>query len=69
MDGRGKDMEEIRNRFAEERKRYLELTGKKPAAGSAVVPATDKPAHAAAPAPAASLAPAAAPSKPTEKKK
>ena len=69
VDGRGKDMEDIRNRFAEERKRYLELTGKKPADGPAVVPATDKPADAAAAAPAAAVAPAAAPAKPAEKKK
>lgn len=61
VDGRVKDMEGIRVRFAEERKRYLELTGKQPAE---VAPAG---APAAAPA-AATAEPAEAPSKPTEKK-
>ena len=52
VDGRAKDMEDIRIRFADERKRYLELSGKKPAeAGPAAAPA-------AAPAP-ATPAPAA----------
>ena len=62
VDARGKEMEDIRTRFGEERKRYLELTGKKPADGPAVVPATDKPADATA----APVAPTAA--KPAEKK-
>jgi hypothetical protein len=57
-------MEEIRTRFGEERKRYLELTGKKQADGAAPVPATDKPADPSAAGP----APAAAPAKPAEKK-
>jgi hypothetical protein len=59
VDARGKEMEEIRARFADERKRYLELTGKKSdeaAPPPAVVPA-------AAPAPAVT-----APVKPAEKK-
>jgi hypothetical protein len=64
VDARGKEMEEIRTRFGEERKRYLELTGKKQADGAAPVPATDKPADPSA----AALAPVAAPAKPAEKK-
>jgi hypothetical protein len=55
-----KEAAEVRARFEDERKRYLELTGKKPTEGAAATPAT---AAAAAPAPAA---PAAA--KPAEKK-
>jgi hypothetical protein len=64
-------MEDIRNRFAEERKRYLELTGKKPADGPAVVPATDqKPADAAGCRTCGSSgAGNAAPAKPADKKK
>ena len=55
VDGRAKDMEDIRIRFAEERKRYLELTGKKPAEAA---PAA-APAAASAPAAPAPAAPAA----------
>jgi hypothetical protein len=55
-----KEAAEVRARFEDERKRYLELTGKKPTEGAAATPAT---AAAAAPAPAA---PATA--KPAEKK-
>lgn len=66
--GKVKEMEEVRIRFADERKRYLELTGKKSseaAAGAApTVAATAAPAPTPAPTPAA--APAAA--KPAEKK-
>jgi len=68
VDGRVKEMEEIRTRFGEERKRYLELTGKKPAEATTTTPAAepktaDKQAAAPAPAPAT-----AAPAKPAEKK-
>jgi TolA-binding protein len=67
VDGRVKEMDEIRTRFAEERKRFLELTGKKSAEGMAVIPAAEaKPTDAAVPA--ADSAPAAAPAKPTDKK-
>ena len=68
VDGRLKDMEEIRTRFAEERKRYLELTGKQSAEAA---PAAAAPASAAAPVAAtapAAPAPADAPAKPAEKK-
>jgi hypothetical protein len=57
-----KEMEEVRVRFADERKRYLELTGKKSTEAAAAAAPTAAPA--AAPAPAAP--PAAA--KPAEKK-
>lgn len=52
VDARLKDMEEIRVRFAAERKRYLELTSKKAPEGSAAGEAkpADKPEPAAAPA-------------------
>jgi hypothetical protein len=67
-----KEKEEVRIRFAEEKKRYLELTGKKPAeagVAAASVPATivvppPAPAGAAAPPP----APAAPADKPVDKK-
>ncbi len=78
VDSRVKEMDDIRNRFGEERKRYLELTGKKTADGAAVLPAADsKTAEKPVPAPAAAPAPTAAPSaatapapapKPAEKK-
>jgi len=55
-----KEKEEVRNRFADEKKRYIELTGKRPGESSAAA------APAAAPAPAAAVAPAAP--KPAEKK-
>jgi hypothetical protein len=72
VDSRVKEMEDIRTRFAEERKRYLELTGKnrrgcRPCscpAPAAVPAATPAPAPAPTPAP----APAAAAAKPAEKK-
>lgn len=66
-----KEMEDVRVKFAEEKKRFLELTGKKPAEGAAA-PAGATPA--AAPAPAAKAdekpaAPAPAPApKPADKK-
>lgn len=56
--GRVREAEEIRVRFEEERKRYLELTGKKP---SDLAPASPAAAPAAAPAPAPAPAPVAAP--------
>jgi hypothetical protein len=61
-----REKEDVRARFADEKKRYLELTGKKPAeAAGAVAPATAAVATpAAAPAPANAAAPAAAPAAP-----
>lgn len=63
---KAKEADEIRARFADERKRYLELTGKKPtddpslaagaAAGQPAVAAPAAPTAAAAPAPAAATA-------------
>jgi hypothetical protein len=65
VESRAKDMEDIRIRFGEERKRFLELTGKKGTDGVAAVPALEaKPADK----PATVSAPAAAPAKPAEKK-
>jgi len=65
VDARLKEMEEVRSRFADEKKRYLELTGKKstdvvPSTPAASTPATATPAAAPAPAvaPAAAIAPA-----------
>ncbi len=58
IDAKNKEADEVRARFAEERKRYLELTGKKP---------TDDPSLAAPAAPTAA-APAPAAAKPAEKK-
>ena len=52
VDARVKEMDEIRVRFEEERKRYLELIGKKTAESAAASPAVAA-APAAAPAPAA----------------
>ena len=71
-----KEKEEVRNRFADEKKRYLELTGKKSTeSSSAAAQALPAPAAAAAAAPAAVAAPAPAaaaatpaPAKPAEKK-
>ncbi|MCX7166417.1 MAG: hypothetical protein NTV11_09095 [Rhodocyclales bacterium] len=68
VEGKAKEMEEVRNRFAEEKKRYLELTGKKamdatPAAPAAETKPAEKPAVAAAP------APVPAPAKPSADKK
>lgn len=59
---KAKEMEEVGSRFAEEKKRYLELTGKKPM--DAAPAATPTPAAA----PAQAVAPAAAAAKPAEKK-
>ncbi|MDP1735681.1 MAG: hypothetical protein Q8L44_15100 [Sulfuritalea sp.] len=70
VDARLKEMEEVRARFAEEKRRYLELTGKK-STEAAPAPASSAPVPAAAPAPAAAApaaAPASAPAKPGEKK-
>jgi hypothetical protein len=71
VDDRGKDMDDIRSRFAEERKRFLELTGKKAVDGAAVPPSPEsKPAEkpaAATSAPPVATAPASVP-KPAEKK-
>ena len=66
VDARLKEMEEVRVRFAEEKKRYLELTGKKSAAAPASEPVSVAPAVAPAPAPAPAAAPA--PAKAAEKK-
>lgn len=72
---RMKEIDEVRTRFSEERKRYLELTGKKPAdAASAAKSPEAKPDAAAAPAaapasaPAPAAPPAAAAEKPADKK-
>ena len=63
-----REVEDVRKRFADEKKRYLELTGKKSTESSAAAAAA--PAPAAAPAAPAAAAPAvaAAPPKPAEKK-
>ena len=68
VDARNREMEEVRQRFADEKKRYLELTGKKSTdvAPAPAAPAAPAPAPSAAAAPAA--APAPAPAKPAEKK-
>lgn len=69
VDARLKEIEEVRQRFAEEKRRYLELTGKK---STDVAPApAASPAPSAAPAPAPAVAPAAAPApaKPAAEKK
>jgi hypothetical protein len=64
-----KEAAEVRARFEEERKRYLELTGKKSSDAAAVAPAAAAAAPAAAaPAPAAPAPAAPAPAKPAEKK-
>jgi len=66
VDVKLKEMEDVRARFAEEKKRYLELTGKKPLE---VVPApAAAPAPEAAPEPAAESAPAAPAAQPAAKK-
>jgi len=62
---RTKEKEEVRNRFADEKKRFLELTGKKSVEAAAASPApaavpAPAPAAAAVPAPAATPAPAQA---------
>lgn len=67
-----KEAAEVRAKFEDERKRYLELTGKKAGEGAAATPAAASTAPAAVPAAAAPAAtPAksvAAPAKPAEKK-
>ena len=73
IDDKIKEKEEIRARFADEKKRYLELTGKKAAETSAAAAPAPAPAPAVATAtpaaaPAAAPAVAAAPAKPAEKK-
>lgn len=66
VDARVKEMAEVRSRFEEEKKRYLELTGKKASgAAPAVAPAT---ASTTAAAPVAAPAAAPATAKPVEKK-
>lgn len=60
-----KEADDVRAKFADERKRYLELTGKKPADAAAATPETAAPAAAAAsPAAVAPAAPAAKPAAP-----
>lgn len=60
-----KEADEVRAKFADERKRYLELTGKKPMEAAAPVGAPATPAAApATPAAAPAVAPAAAQAKP-----
>lgn len=69
-----REKEDVRDRFADEKKRYLDLTGKKPAEAAAPAPAAAAapaaPAAAPAPAavPAAPVAAAAPAAKPVEKK-
>jgi hypothetical protein len=62
VSAKGKEMEDIRSRFGEERKRYLELTGKKvdvaPAADAKPAPVMVPSAPVVPPAPAAAAAPA-----------
>lgn len=62
-----KEAADVRAKFEEERKRYLELTGKKAAEATAAAPATASTAPAAAPAAPAAAAPAAAPAAATAK--
>ncbi|WP_310449306.1 DUF4124 domain-containing protein [Sulfuritalea sp.] len=57
---KSKEMDEVRSRFADEKKRYLELTGKKSMEAAPAAPA--------APAPAPAAEPAAAPAAPTSSK-
>lgn len=69
VDSQVKAMDEVRSRFADERKRYLELTGKKPAELVPSAPAAEAaPAEKPAAVPAAPPAPSAAPTKAAEKK-
>ncbi|MCX7156398.1 MAG: hypothetical protein NTW45_08155 [Rhodocyclales bacterium] len=65
VDSKVKEMEEVRSRFADEKKRYLELTGKK---SMEVVPAPASAPAPAAAAPAAAPASAAPAAQPTAKK-
>ncbi len=67
VDAKLKEMEEVRGRFAEEKKRYLELTGKKSTEATPAVPAT-APAPAALPEAAPAAQPPAAAAKPAAKK-
>ena len=69
VDARLKEMEEVRQRFAEEKKRYLELTGKKSTDVAPAPAASPAPSAAPAPAPAAAPAAAPAPAKPAAEKK
>lgn len=71
VEARIRDMDDIRTRFDEEKRRYLELTGKKSAEAELAKPAADvKPAEktAAEPAVAPARTAAPAPAKPAEKK-
>jgi hypothetical protein len=61
--GRMKEMDDIRTKFAEEKRRYMELTGKK-AAASATTPATPAPTTATATAKSPATTPAPTPSTP-----
>jgi hypothetical protein len=65
VDARTKEMEEVRSRFAEEKKRYLELTGKKSTETTPAAPAVEnKPGDQPA-----AVVPAAPPAKPATDKK
>ncbi|MDO8787180.1 MAG: hypothetical protein Q7J42_03805 [Sulfuritalea sp.] len=69
VDAKAKEMEDVRARFADERKRYLELTGKKSTDAAAPAPeAVPAAAPVAAPAPAPEPAAPAEPVKPARKK-
>jgi hypothetical protein len=63
-----KEKEEVKARFADEKKRFLELTGKKAEEGSAAAPPAPAPAAAPAAAAPAPAAPAAEPAKPAARK-
>lgn len=63
VNGWAKDMEEVRSRFAEEKKRYLELTGRKSAEAAPAIPTVET-----KPADPPEAAPAPAPVKPAAKK-
>ena len=63
-----KEKEDVRLRLADEKKRYLELTGKKPGETAPAAAPASEPAAATPVAAPAAAAPAAAPSKPAEKK-
>ncbi len=60
VEAKTKEMEDVRNRFAEEKKRYLELTGKKPTDAAPAAPATPETKPAGKPAAPAPAKPAAA---------
>jgi hypothetical protein len=63
-----KEKDDVRIRFADEKKRYLELTGKKPGETAPAAAPAPEPAAAAPVAAPAAVAPAAAPAKSAEKK-